>query len=159
MTFLFKSPASVEYRWLIVFILFPFYSFAQNKIIKEKVESWGGRTFFKRGVLVEVHLNKAKFLPGELSILKSCQEITDLSLERTQVSEEDLVSISNMPKLAWLNLYLTKIGDSGARILSRSKSIRLLPLGQTGITDQAMLHIGQMKQLILLGFAGQSDHR
>jgi len=107
--------------------------------MQEKIANWGGKTFFKRGALVEVHLNDGKFLPGELSVLESCQEITDLSLEGTQLNEQDLLTLAKLPKLEWLNLYQTKIGDTGTRILSQSKSIKLLPLGQSGITDQAMV--------------------
>ena len=151
---LFESSAFLAHCWVILSLILPLGSFAQSKAIQETIANWGGKTFFKRGALVEVHLNEAKFLPGELSILSSYEEITDLSLEGTQLSEEDLTTLAQLPKLEWLNLYQTKIGNTGARILSQSKSIKLLPLGKSGINDQAMLYIGQMKQLTYLGLRG-----
>ena len=126
-----ESFASLAHYWVAFFLILPLGSFAQSKALQEKIANWGGKTFFQKGALVEVHLNEAKFLPGELSILSSCDEITDLSLERTQLSVEDLTTLAQLPKLEWLNLYQTKIGDTGARILSQSKSIKLLPLGQS----------------------------
>ena len=102
MKYLSKTSDSLAHYWAIIFLILPLCSSAQSKAIQETIANWGGKTFFKRGALVEVHLNEAKFLPGELSILSSSEEITDLSLEGTQLGEEDLTSLAQLPKLCLL---------------------------------------------------------
>jgi len=127
---------------------------ADQKDAQQKVTDLGGRLFHKKSEVVEVVLNGAVFKSGELKFLADFPQITDLSLEKTSASDEDMVVVAKLPKLEWLNLYRTKIGDEGARHLSQSKSLQLLPAGETKITDDGIAHLANAGQLTYLGLRG-----
>ena len=127
------------------------FAFAQLKSSEQKVADMGGRLFHKKGEVVEVVLNGASFKSGELKFLADFPHLTDLSLEKTSASEQDMVVVAKLPKLEWLNLYRTQVGDEGARHLSQSQSLQLLPAGETKITDDGIAHLANAGQLTYLG--------
>lgn len=84
----------------------------------------------------------------------SLKEITDRSLEETQITEEGIRYISKLLKLEWLNLYKTKINNRSLKEIAEKKSLKILLIGSTNVTDEGMTHLVTMTQLEYLGLRG-----
>lgn len=98
--------------------------------------------------------NNLKVRDSHLALIGNLREITDLSLENTLITDLGIISISKLPKLEWLNLYKTGIGDNSLEKIAQMQSIKLLPIGKTKVTDNGMKHLSQMKKLEYLGLRG-----
>jgi len=120
----------------------------------ERVEQLGGRAFLKKGKVSEIILIDKDVPSGFFSQLGDLSELTDLSLENCRIHADDVIPISTLPKLEWLNLYRTPLGEQGVNLLSKSKSIALLPIGKAGVTDLGLEYLCKMGQLTYLGLRG-----
>jgi len=120
----------------------------------ERVEQLGGRAFLKKGKVSEIILIDKDVPSGFFSQLGDLSELTDLSLENCRIHADDVIPISTLPKLEWLNLYRTPLGEKGVNLLSKSKSIALLPIGKAGVTDLGLEYLCKMGQLTYLGLRG-----
>ncbi|MDG1131785.1 MAG: hypothetical protein P8N21_03735 [Opitutales bacterium] len=120
----------------------------------ERVEQIGGKIFLKKEKVSEIILIDKDVPSGFFSQLGDLSELTDLSLENCRIQADDVISISNIPKLEWLNLYRTPLGELGVNLLSKSKSIALLPIGKAGVTDLGLEYLCKMDQLTYLGLRG-----
>ena len=120
----------------------------------ERVEQLGGRAFLKKGKVSEIILIDKDVPSGFFSQLGDLSELTDLSLENCGIHADDVIPISTLPKLEWLNLYRTPLGEQGVNLLSQSKSIALLPIGKAGVTDLGLEYLCKMGQLTYLGLRG-----
>ena len=109
----------------------------------------------KDNQIIEISGNKNKNIrDSHLKFIGSLKEITDLSLEETQITEEGIRYISKLPKLEWLNLYKTKINNRSLKEIAEKKSPKILPIGSTNVTDEDMTHLVTMTQLEYLGLRG-----
>ncbi len=80
---------------------------------------------------------------------------TDFNLENGNLSLDQLAGMSTCyPNLEWLNLYQTRIGNDGARIIGEMRSLTHLPVGETGITDAGLSHLSELVRLEYLGLRG-----
>jgi len=120
----------------------------------EQVEKLGGRAFLKKGKISEIILIDKDVPSGFFSQLGDLSELTDLSLENCRIHADDVIPISTLPKLEWLNLYRTPLGEQGVNLLSKSRSISLLPIGKAGVTDLGLEYLCKMGQLTYLGLRG-----
>lgn len=120
----------------------------------EQVEQLGGRAFLKKGKISEIILIDKDVPNGFFSQLGDLRELTDLSLENCRIQADHIIPISTLPKLEWLNLYLTPLGEQGVNLLSKSRSISLLPIGKAGVTDLGLEYLCKMGQLTYLGLRG-----
>ena len=120
----------------------------------EQVEKLGGRAFLKKGKISEIILIDKDVPNGFFSQLGDLRELTDLSLENCRIQADHIIPISTLPKLEWLNLYRTPLGEQGVNLLSKSKSIALLPIGKAGVTDRGLENLTKMSQLTYLGLRG-----
>ena len=120
----------------------------------EQVEQLGGRAFLKKGKISEIILIDKDVPSGFFSQLGDLRELTDLSLENCRIKADHIIPISTLPKLEWLNLYLTPLGEQGVNLLSKSRSISLLPIGKAGVTDLGLEYLCKMGQLTYLGLRG-----
>ena len=90
----------------------------------------------KSNQIIEISGNKNKKIrDSHLKFIGSLKEITDLSLEETQITEEGIRYISKLLKLEWLNLYKTKINNRSLKEIAEKKSLKILPIGSTNVTD------------------------
>ena len=79
---------------------------------KEKIKTLGITVFTDKGTgsVTEVLGNGNKRVSdSDLKLISNFKEITDLSLERTQITDAGARHLSGLKKLEWLNLYKTKI--------------------------------------------------
>ncbi len=104
------------------------FALGQEEAAKSLVSELKGKSFLRKGEVVEVILNGAPLEDDHLAALLSFRSLTDLSLENTRAGDKGMAQLSKLPKLEWLNLYRTWVGDEGARHLAKSQSLRMSPL-------------------------------
>lgn len=127
---------------------------AREKAAIEAIERLGGHVFrdVRSGQAVEIKLEGvAKLNDGALAQVAEFSALTDLSLERSPVSGEDLRPLANLNCLEWLNLWKSGIDDAGLAHLAGLHTLQQLPVGGTRITDDGLAHLGQLRQLAYLG--------
>jgi len=120
----------------------------------QRVELMGGKIFLKKGKVSEIILIDKDVPSGFFSQLGGLSELTDLSLENCRIEPDNIIAISNLPRLEWLNLYRTPLGEQEVKLLSKSSSIVLLPLGKVGVTNRGLENLCKMSQLTYLGLRG-----
>lgn len=80
-------------------------------------------------------------------VLTLKQQITEISLARMPVKDEDLKIISQFPNLRKLNLNYTDITHKGLAELNASKNLQSLALAGTNITLQSLEKLSSLPQL------------
>ena len=63
------------------------------------------------------------------------------------LTDDDLACLNAFPKLRWLRLHETGIGDSGLRHIEQLRDLRLLHLTATRVTDEGTQSIGRLSKL------------
>jgi serine/threonine protein kinase len=90
---------------------------------------------------------------GALDVLSSVQNLQWLDLSRTAVTDEQLVHLAKMHKLAVLSLEQTKVTDRGMQTVAQVRSLRNLQLGGLRISDEGTRHLAALQHLVSLGLA------
>jgi CubicO group peptidase (beta-lactamase class C family) len=72
-------------------------------------------------------------------------------LDRTRVSDADLVHLEGLPQLANLQLFDTSISDAGLVHLRGLASLKALDLTRTSVTDAGLARLQELKNLEVLG--------
>ncbi len=106
-------------------------------------------------VKVESPLVRVDFLTGVskcddakvAAILPIKENIVQLDLGRTIITDAALKTIGQMPRLVALDLRQTKITDAGLESLSGLKKLESLNLYGTEITDAGLKHLAKIKSL------------
>ncbi|MFL2479761.1 MAG: hypothetical protein ACJ0K4_09440 [Verrucomicrobiales bacterium] len=90
---------------------------------KEKIKSLGITVFTDKGTgsVTEVIGNgNERVSDSDLILISNFKEITDLSLERTQITDAGTSHLSSLKKLEWLNLYKTKMAIPASNTSQKS---------------------------------------
>lgn len=106
-------------------------------------------------VKVESPLMRVDFLTGVskcsdekiAAILPMKENIVQLDLGRTIITDGALKTVAQLPRLISLDLRQTKITDAGLENLIGLKSLQTLNLYGTEITDAGLKHIAKLKSL------------
>ena len=106
-------------------------------------------------VKVESPLVRVDFLTGVskcddakvAAILPLKENIVQLDLGRTIITDGALKTVAQMPRLVALDLRQTQITDAGLEALSGLKKIESLNLYGTAITDAGLKHLAKIKSL------------
>ena len=114
----------------------------------------GAQVFQKGDRVIEVNANGTSVNDEDLARLKHFSQLTDVSLEQTQISDAGLQHLAALPRLEWLNLYRTNLGNQGLASLANIQSLQHLPIGETQVTDDGLHHLKAMSQLVYLGLRG-----
>ena len=136
------------------------YSEQPEFVAAKQIRAIGGHAFLnlKTNRIGEINLNRnPKATDKTMEWVAHCREITDLSLEQTDIGDAGLTHITGMPSIEWLNLYQTKVTAQSSSILVTLPNLRHLPIGETGITDTALLDIGKITGLRYLGLRGTKN--
>ncbi|MFP6899628.1 MAG: hypothetical protein VCA36_01715, partial [Opitutales bacterium] len=67
----------------LIFAAFAYCASADEEATKQRLAELGGKTFVRKGQVVEVVLNKTQVEDKDLAALLAFPELTDLSLENT----------------------------------------------------------------------------
>jgi hypothetical protein len=106
-------------------------------------------------VKVESSLVRVDFLTGVTkcddakvaALLPLKQNIVQLDLGRTVITDEALKTVAQFPRLVVLDLRQTKITDAGLESLIGLKKLESLNLFGTEITDAGLKHLAKLKSL------------
>lgn len=86
--------------------------------------------------------------------------ITTLSLRNTSVTDAGMMHLACLSRLERLELARTGIGDTGLAHLSRISSLQHLDLEETRVGDEGIVYLGRLKRLSSLSLRGDkvTDH-
>jgi len=79
--------------------------------------------------------------------------LSEISLNETRVTDQGVMTLSELPKLNDLSLSGTRVTDMGVAALKSRAEMRYLHLNQTRITDESLKTIGAFKELRWLELA------
>ncbi len=82
------------------------------------------------------------------------EKVTDLKLDRTQITDSGLKELTNMRNLTEIGLQDTKITDSGLKELTKLQKLTTLGLSDTKITDEGLKEVAKLQELALLTLRG-----
>ena len=82
---------------------------------------------------------------NRLTVIRN--NITDLDLSRTGITDNALRGVSSMSRLTSLNLHSTSITDKGLTSLKSLRYLLSLNLYNTKVTNKSIATLGRMKQL------------
>ena len=92
----------------------------------------------KSNQIIEISGNKNKNIrDSHLKFIGSLKEITDRSLEETQITEEGIRYISKLLKLEWLNLYKTKINNRSLKEIAEKNPLKFFLLAAQTLLTKA----------------------
>lgn len=117
-----------------------------------KVEEQGGRV---TPLAVNNPLLRVDFLvkrddttDDKVAAIGSISEnIAQLELQRTKVTDAGLAPVADLPRLTRLDLNSTEVGDAGLKHLSGLENLQYLNLYQTKVSDAGLAEIGKIKSL------------
>lgn len=93
-------------------------------------------------------INYPEFSDKDLEeLLQIKDNIVQLKLARTAITDAAMASVVKMPYLRKLHLEHTKLSDEGLNLLKGSKSLHYINLFGTGISDLGLAHLGQLQGL------------
>ena len=98
----------------------------------------------------ELNLSGSTVTDAGLPSLIPLKKLTDLDLEGCSITDEGMRSLGQMPQLNRLNLSGSKVTDAGLPLLIPLKELMELHLEGCLITDEGMKSLGKMPQLYAL---------
>ena len=75
------------------------------------------------------------------------QNVAQLNLSRTQITDAGLAPVGDLPRLTRLDLHETQITDAGLKHLSGLKNLQYLNLYETQVSDAGIAELGKIKGL------------
>lgn len=97
---------------------------------------------------VDFRLTSEDTTDVEVASVDSVQEnVAQLNLSKTRITDDALTSIGNFPRLVHLDLHRTEITDTGLSHLKNLKHLRYLNLYGTKVTNAGLKSLGKMKSL------------
>lgn len=81
------------------------------------------------------------------ALLSIKDNIAQLDLGRTAITDASLKTVAKFPRLVTLDLRMTKVTDAGLESLTALKNLRTLNLYGTGISDAGLKHLAAVKSL------------
>ena len=100
--------------------------------------------------LVELYLPSSQVTDAGLAQLKEMKGLKRLSLKGCQVTDAGLASLKEMKGLKDLDLSLTHVTDTGLAQLKEMKGLEILNLSGCEVTDAGLANLKEMKGLRLL---------
>lgn len=87
---------------------------------------------------------------ADLAELKDRQDIVELNLSHSKVTDRGLTCLNGMTRLRELYLGGTAVTDAGLTNAKELQSLETLRLGDTKVTDAGLKHLKEMKGLMVL---------
>jgi hypothetical protein len=109
--------------------------------------------------LRELQLCNARSLDGSsLEELRHIEDLTNLNLNFTEITDADLSHLSSLQKLQVLQLESPRLTRSGFKHLRPIASLRQLYLGQMQLSPAGLAALAELQQLdLLVTFLGKAD--
>jgi internalin A len=103
--------------------------------------------------LTDLSLGGTKITDAGLKDIAKMQQLTDLSLNETKITDAGIKDIAKLQKLTYLNLEFTEITDAGIKDIAKLRNLTTLYLGGTKITSACFRDIAKMQNLKNLGLS------
>ena len=97
--------------------------------------------------LQELILNKTKVSDAELVHLEGLTSLEQLYLNETLITDEGLVHLKELGQLKLLHVHETKVTDAGLVHLEELTNLQRLDIGQTQVTDAGLAHLKGLTNL------------
>ena len=118
---------------------------ALDRAIAE-IEKFGGEvTPYRRTSSPD--LDRLRKLVGKERVESVFNNQVSVQLGDSQITDDGLVHLKDIPNLDWLNLYNTQITDDGLAHLKRLTKLRGLFLNDTNISDAGLIHLENLRSL------------
>jgi hypothetical protein len=91
-------------------------------------------------------------MSDELKHLKNANGLRMLNLQRTDVTDRDLLILGQLPELRSLTLSDTSISDTGLQYVAQCRELLILNLDGTHITSEGLsnlVHLSQLRELTI----------
>lgn len=111
-------------------------------------------SWHSNGSLRAIDIGGAVLRETELQSILQLQQLEELGLIGTNVTDEDLARIAELPQLRAVGLAWTAISDDGLRQLARCESLVVLDLNHTQISDDGIDALRQLPNLEVLFIEG-----
>nr|WP_268820203.1 c-type cytochrome domain-containing protein [Paraglaciecola sp. G1-23] len=92
-----------------------------------------------------LNLINSQITQEQIAEISQLPNLLRLRLNKTPVSDEGIRSLQTLPNLEYLNLFGTQISDSSLRTLTEFPSLKQVYVGQTGVTQTAISEIVAIK--------------
>jgi hypothetical protein len=117
----------------------------------------GGDTITHHMRIYHVGLFGTSVTDAQLQSLVSSSALSGvrkLNLGRTQISDDALACLQELPQLEVLWLQFTTVGDAGLEHVAALPGLQSLDLRDVPISDAGLVHIGKLGRLDLLDLSG-----
>jgi len=111
------------------------------------VEQNGAKVFQQPGGAVKVDFTHMGAKDADLEPLQHIKHLQMLILAYTDITDDGLKYIADLPRIHQISLKGTKITDEGLKHLSTLTSVEELDLSDTGVSDTGMPNIAKMSGL------------
>lgn len=105
------------------------------------------------GQVVDLSMHEFQLRPGDAVTISRMTRLTRLTLQGSNVSDDDLRHLARLTNLEELNLWHTGVGDAGVTSISGMTTLKSLQLGDTRITDAAVRELSKLTELRQLALA------
>jgi hypothetical protein len=112
-----------------------------------------GRDFFGDVVWFGVHWGTPVFGDAELKHVQGLTKLKELSLSRSQITDNGLRLLKPLAQLEHLRLDHTEITDAGLSHLAKMSNLEHLCLHDTQITDAGLMHLAELTNLKTVTFS------
>ncbi len=107
--------------------------------------------------IVQLNLSNSNVDDNMLAAVKDMPHLNRLYLEQTAITDKGLANLDGLQYLEYLNLYQTKVTDAGLPILQKLPKLRSLFLWQSGVTPDGVAKFASQKPGITLDKGIEND--
>ncbi len=107
--------------------------------------------------IVQLNLSGSNVDDNMLAAVKDMPHLNRLYLEQTAITDKGLTHLAGLQYLEYLNLYQTKVTDAGLPFLQKLPKLRSLYLWQSGVTSEGVAKFASQKPGITLDKGIEND--
>ena len=107
--------------------------------------------------IVQMDLSNTNIDDEMLAIVKDLPHLNRLALDQTSISDKGLANLANLNFLEYLNLYKTQVTDAGLDQLKALPALKSIYLWQTGVSDEGVAKFVAAKPDIFINKGIEND--
>jgi hypothetical protein len=102
--------------------------------------------------IVRLKLGQTQLTDNFMSQISDMPLLIQLDLDHTQVGDKGLTALENLKYLESVNLYATKVSDAGLMSLAKIKSLKRVYLWQSKVTEAGIARLKKLRPGLLVDF-------
>lgn len=119
-------------------------------------EQAGARVHTEDDKIVSIYFGEARIAGLDFRTLRHLPHLQKLHLGNKQVDDAVLAQLGTLPKLEYLDLFQSSIGNDGLKHLKKFPNLKMVPMGMTRVTDAGLVHLKGLTQLEYVGLRGNA---